>query len=304
MYPSFRSVVFILLMLFPFFASAQDEILRKDGSSTKAIVLEIGKTEVVYKDWNDPEMQTQSIPKSELSGVRYADGKFVDLTKKLGAYSYVAIGGGLWNPFSDWANSSAGNSASGFALTGYNLRLDGSFYFMKWLGINAFAGLGSNGTNGDALSSEVFSSYTNTTEESYKIVGANSSMHFGIGPTFTKRFGQRFQASFIPRFTYQVTELSSIVYQVSGRDASFNIVQLADTEINGSAKGSGIDLGLQFAWRFNRLLTKVDLGLHSVNTLYEMEEIDYLSGTNQFYDYTGIIGNAYVNLSLGYAFGK
>lgn len=304
MFHYIRLVFSCLLFLVPLLVSAQDELIQKDGSSTKAIVLEIGKTDVVYKDWDDPEMQTKSIPKSNLNGVRYANGKFVDLTRKLGAYSYVAIGGGLWNPVSDWANNKEGNNASGYALLGYNLRLDGSYYFMRWLGVNAYAGFGSNGTNEDAIGAVVFSAYTNTAEETLIVEGANGSVHFGIGPAFTKRFGQKFQVSLLPRFTYQSTNLSTISYQVSGRDANFNLTQLADSEVSGSASGSGLDLGLQFAWRFNRLLTKVDLGIHSANALYEMQEIDFLSGNIQEFDYTGNIGNTYVNLSLGYAFGK
>lgn len=67
-----------LLLLFAFIVSsaayAQDTIVQKNGTSIPARVLEIDKSDVKYKKFENPDGPSYIIPKSDISIIRYQNG--------------------------------------------------------------------------------------------------------------------------------------------------------------------------------------------------------------------------------------
>lgn len=77
----------LLLMVFfasTFTASAQDVIVKKDGSTILSKVIEIGTTEVKYKKWNNQNGPNYTILKSDVQAINYENGvkdTFSDIAK-------------------------------------------------------------------------------------------------------------------------------------------------------------------------------------------------------------------------------
>jgi hypothetical protein len=68
------AIVFILFFCSANFLFAQDLIILKNGDEIKAKVLEITPTTVEYKKFGDLDGPSVSIPKTEVSMVKYQDG--------------------------------------------------------------------------------------------------------------------------------------------------------------------------------------------------------------------------------------
>jgi len=69
---------FLFLMLFiasALSASAQDVIVKKDGSTILSKVIEIGTTEVKYKKWNNQNGPNYTIAKSDVQAINYENGE-------------------------------------------------------------------------------------------------------------------------------------------------------------------------------------------------------------------------------------
>lgn len=68
-----------ILLLMMFMCSlctwAQDVIVKKDGSTVVCRVIEVTKTEVIYKKWTDLEGSNYIIDKSLVSAINYENGK-------------------------------------------------------------------------------------------------------------------------------------------------------------------------------------------------------------------------------------
>lgn len=70
-----KKIVFlILLMLHSILCVGQDIIVKKNTDEIQAKVLEVGLTEIKYKNWNNQEGPTYVINKSEVFMVKYANG--------------------------------------------------------------------------------------------------------------------------------------------------------------------------------------------------------------------------------------
>ncbi len=55
--------------------SAQDVIVKKDGSTILSKVIEIGTTEVKYKKWNNQNGPNYTIAKSDVQAINYENGE-------------------------------------------------------------------------------------------------------------------------------------------------------------------------------------------------------------------------------------
>lgn len=69
---------FLLLMVLfasTLAASAQDVIVKKDGSTILSKVIEIGTAEVKYKKWNNQNGPNYTIPKSVVQAINYENGE-------------------------------------------------------------------------------------------------------------------------------------------------------------------------------------------------------------------------------------
>ncbi len=69
----------IIILLFIFSSaltvSAQDVIVKKDGSTVLSKVIEIGTTEVKYKKWNNQNGPNYTILKSDIQAINYENGE-------------------------------------------------------------------------------------------------------------------------------------------------------------------------------------------------------------------------------------
>jgi len=70
-----KSLLLLFLFLCPALASAQDVIVKKDGSTIISKVLEITSTEVKYKKFSNLEGPTYTLLKSEIQGINYENGE-------------------------------------------------------------------------------------------------------------------------------------------------------------------------------------------------------------------------------------
>lgn len=69
-----KNIVFIILVLAPFFGYSQDIITTKKGEDIEAKVLEINTSEVKYKKANVKDSPTYTLLKSDILLIRYENG--------------------------------------------------------------------------------------------------------------------------------------------------------------------------------------------------------------------------------------
>ena len=67
--------VLFLLSLCSVAASAQDVIVKKDGSTIVCRIVDVGSTVVVYKKWTDLKGDSQMINLADISAINYESGK-------------------------------------------------------------------------------------------------------------------------------------------------------------------------------------------------------------------------------------
>ena len=69
-----KQLLVFLLLLCAASVSAQDVIVKKDGSTILSKVLEVGQEEIKYKKYDNLEGPTYTIQKSELQAINYQNG--------------------------------------------------------------------------------------------------------------------------------------------------------------------------------------------------------------------------------------
>lgn len=70
-----KILLFLVALAFTGICSAQDVIIKKDGSTILAKVLKITETEVEYKNFDNQDGPTRSISISNLQGINYQNGQ-------------------------------------------------------------------------------------------------------------------------------------------------------------------------------------------------------------------------------------
>lgn len=65
---------------------AQDVIVKKDGSTIVCRVVELNKSEIVYKKWSEPNGSNYVMERSAASAINYENGKKVDLAEAENLY--------------------------------------------------------------------------------------------------------------------------------------------------------------------------------------------------------------------------
>ena len=76
-------VTFALFLLSVIGLFAQDIINTVDGKQIESIVIEIGVTEISYRNWNNPNGPTYKILKKDVSKISYRNG-FTDTFNESG----------------------------------------------------------------------------------------------------------------------------------------------------------------------------------------------------------------------------
>ena len=70
-----KKFLFLLLLMCSVSASAQDVIVKKDGSTIVCRVVEVSQTEVIYKKWSDLQGSNYVMERSSVSAINYEDGR-------------------------------------------------------------------------------------------------------------------------------------------------------------------------------------------------------------------------------------
>lgn len=82
-----KKVLFLLMLLCPMIASAQDVIVKKDGSTVVCRVEKVSETDITYKLWSDLKGSSYVMDKSLVSAINYESGKKETLGEATNLYT-------------------------------------------------------------------------------------------------------------------------------------------------------------------------------------------------------------------------
>lgn len=81
-----KQLLVLLLLLCSMSVSAQDVIVKKDGSTIVCRVVELTSTEIIYKKWSDLNGSNYVMDRSQASIINYESGKKVNLSEATNLY--------------------------------------------------------------------------------------------------------------------------------------------------------------------------------------------------------------------------
>ncbi len=81
-----KHLLVLLLLLCSASVSAQDVIVKKDGSTVVCRVVELTDTEITYKKWSDLNGSNYVMDRSLASAINYENGKKVNLSETTNLY--------------------------------------------------------------------------------------------------------------------------------------------------------------------------------------------------------------------------
>lgn len=70
-----KKILLFIMLLSATCVSAQDVIVKKDGSTILSKVIEIGTSEIKYKKYSNQNGPTYTITKSEIQAINYENGE-------------------------------------------------------------------------------------------------------------------------------------------------------------------------------------------------------------------------------------
>lgn len=79
--------VFLLLSLCTVIASAQDVIIKKDGSTIICRIIEVTSSEIVYKKWTDLKGANYVMNRADASAINYESGKKDSFSEAINQYT-------------------------------------------------------------------------------------------------------------------------------------------------------------------------------------------------------------------------
>ena len=81
-----KQLFLVLLLLCTVSVSAQDVIVKKDGSTIVCRVVELTESEIVYKKWGNLNGSSYVMERSAVSAINYQNGKKVNLSEATNLY--------------------------------------------------------------------------------------------------------------------------------------------------------------------------------------------------------------------------
>lgn len=81
-----KQFLVFLILLCAASVSAQDVIVKKDGSTIVCRVVELNDSEITYKKWNDQNGSNYVMNRADASAINYQDGKKVNLSEVTNLY--------------------------------------------------------------------------------------------------------------------------------------------------------------------------------------------------------------------------
>ena len=97
-----KQLFLVLLLLCTVSVSAQDVIVKKDGSTIVCRVVELTESEIVYKKWGNLNGSSYVMERSAASAINYQNGKKVNLSEATNLYKPSNQNDGVQN-FNDRA---------------------------------------------------------------------------------------------------------------------------------------------------------------------------------------------------------
>lgn len=82
-----RQFVIFVLFLCSIGASAQDVIVKKDGSTIVCRIVEVNTSEIVYKKWTDLSGSNYVMNRADASAINYESGRKENLSEKTNLYA-------------------------------------------------------------------------------------------------------------------------------------------------------------------------------------------------------------------------
>lgn len=120
-----KQLLVLLLLLCSMNVSAQDVIVKKDGSTIVCRVVELTESEIVYKKWSDLNGSNYVMERSAASAINYQNGKKVNLSEATNLYKPNNQNDGVhrYNDKAllvmDWANSNPYNKVKKLRTIGW-----------------------------------------------------------------------------------------------------------------------------------------------------------------------------------------
>ncbi|MDF2457277.1 MAG: hypothetical protein K0R51_3270 [Cytophagaceae bacterium] len=277
---------------------AQDKIILKTGDTLHVVISQRDDKSVSYHAYDDPELNTQSLPTDQITKIQLNNGKIIDF-KKSNKYpgAYVGIYAGNAIPFSDFAHAEANDERSGFARDKPFISIEGRMRVFRFIGVQADIGLGTFGVN-----SSPYMDYENQRYNMHGITvdGTLNNYRystFSIGPDLGFNLGKRFKV-FLP------IQFSAISISTSGED-QINYTN-AGTTNSVYRTSSGLGFGGTMGVKLDLMIGKhIGVGLSGKAQAYDVEmdvQERYTEGTNIDYSWTQSVSYFYVGLNLHYHF--
>jgi hypothetical protein len=246
----FRLLFFATVMSLPLFnceVIAQDIIVKKNGEELKTKIIQVNDSIVKYKNFDDPEFVTFSMPSSEIKMIKFENGKRkifgIDL-----ALSYISILVGAAIPTGDYSQSDLSRSEADGAEKGLYTGIDGCIYLKnkKWgLGfdITAFKN-GYNTSQIDPILKQ--NQYNETVLTNY---GKYSGEWLALGPQYSSKL-RRGIITWDIRYAFGIMGLSKPSVQYNSNDKGLSSVTY------NSSGGFGVSLVRTFNTGFRINLSK------------------------------------------------
>jgi hypothetical protein len=187
-----KYILLLLLvnLLSPFYITyGQDVIVKKNGEEVKGKVVLVGKKNIQYKNFEDPEFSNQTIDIEKVKKIRFEDGTEKIFDHYLRHYIGISVGGS--DALGDFASDNYNNSKAGYAYSGSQYYLDGGLYLVKNFGITMTAGAFRNPMNFGRLK-DPFNNQNLNVDVSYPGGGDNKYLggYIMAGPLYSLKIGK------------------------------------------------------------------------------------------------------------------
>jgi hypothetical protein len=184
-------LLFLLLILSAplYLAIAQDVIVKENGEEIKSKVLEIGKNDIKYKNFDDPEFGTYTVEIKDVIKIRYEDGTEKIFGKNL-VNSYIGLSIGSIKPNGDFKSNDTYNPKAGYALGGGSqLALEVGVYLVKNIGIGCVIG----GFSTEIDTNRVKDRYNSFDKVSFRFYERRwRAQYMMVGPLYSFRLSRKF----------------------------------------------------------------------------------------------------------------
>lgn len=154
----------------------------------------------------------------------------------------VSVNGGIASPMGNFSKSDYSNEKSGFAKTGGNFNITGTWFLTKHFGIGALVGYSKFGYKGSQSLSDGYKEDSGTDSTTLYLKGSNHSWSFLAGPYYRIDASKKITVTARVLAGYTQTQLAG--FQIFYEDYLDNA--MSQREASGGAFGLQAGLGVQY----------------------------------------------------------